>query len=373
VYRSTEKKWEIDLLEIFHNPDSDDVERSAVTLQEQLTNIYGGIWNDEPSQRDISDDDIFDEFVESSKLALNQDLLPSISDMFEQYRTQFEEYSEKRQDLEDRRDALYEDNRDAREYDIYKEAIEKAYEDPYFDYLEHFKNPPKDVEPEKLIKQVEEFIDELRAIKADLNELEHEYRLARNWNQKWQRWLELRGVNYEEASQSTQEDLEDTFQLQTLNLLYNRLLIIRIFEDLGIIGQLISDGFIKMFDEKVKLRRGNRYTEPLESASKQAREVYNPLFERNTPHDWYHYEEDVLKTVLRRFDNYNFRNIDRDIFGEMYQQCLDEDKRERLGAFYTPPEVVNFLFDFTGYTKENRKLRARNKSVIDPVDHIGLE
>jgi hypothetical protein len=367
VYSSTKKEWEVDLLEVFHDPEDDEVERNAVKLQEQLTNIYGGVWNDEPSQRDISEDHIFEEFLESSNLALNQDLLPSIEEEFERFRSRFNEYEEEWGELEERRRSLYEDHLDYRTSEIYKDAIEKAYEDPYFDYVEHFEDPPTDVDPEKLINQVEEFVDELRAIKSETNELEHEYRLARNWNEKWQHWLELRGVDYDEATNSEQENLEKTFQLQTLNTLYNRLLIIRIFEDLGIIGQLISDGFIKMFDEKVKLRRGNRYTEPLESASKQAREVYNPLFERNTPHDWYHYEEDVLKTVLRRFDNYNFRNIDRDIFGEMYQKCLDDDKRERLGAFYTPPEVVNFLFDFTGYTKENRKLRARDKSVIDPA------
>jgi len=367
VYSKSETEFEVDLLEVFEDPNDSGVESDVADLQNQLTNIYGGVWNEEPSQRDISEDHIFAEFIETSNLALNEDLLPSIEEKFETYRSRFEEYEEERSDLIEERKETFETYLGYRDYDIYREAIRKASEDPYFDYVEHFDDSPKDVTPEPLIELVGDFIDEIRGIKKDLNSLEHEYRLARNWNKKWQHWLELRGVNYEEASQSDQDDLEETFQLQTLNLLYNRLLIIRIFEDLGIIGQLISDGFIKMFDEKVKLKRGNRYTEPLESASKQAREVYNPLFERDTPHDWYHYDENVLKTVLRRFDNYNFRNIDRDIFGDMYQKCLDNEKRERLGSFYTPPEVVNFLLDFTGYTKQNRKLRQRNKPVIDPA------
>lgn len=367
VYSPSDRSFELDLLDVFNDPGDDRVEAEAARLQNQLTNIYGGVWNDEPSERDISDDDIFAEFVEASNLALNQDLLPSIENEFERYSEEYSEFEEEKNRLESEREELYDEYLGYREYDIYKEAVEEAYRDPYFDYVEHFSDPPKDVNADSLIDLVGDFVDELRGIKQEINSLEHEYRLARSWNEKWQHWLELRGVDYEEASQSDQEDLEETFQLQTLNLLYNRLLIIRVFEDLGIIGQLISDGFIKMFDEKVKLRRGNRYTEPLESATKQAREVYNPLFERNTPHDWYHYEETVLKTVLRRFDNYNFRNIDRDIFGDMYQKCLDDDKRERLGSFYTPPEVVNFLLNFTGYTEENRRLRARNKSVIDPA------
>lgn len=367
VYSPSDRSFGLDLLDVFNDLGDDRVEAEAARLQNQLTNIYGGVWNDEPSERDISDDDIFAEFVEASNLALNQDLLPSIESEFKRYSEEYSDFEDENNRLGSEREELYEEYLGYREYDIYKEAIEEAYQDPYFDYVEHFSDPPKDVNADSLIDLVGDFVDELRGIKQEINSLEHEYRLARSWNEKWQHWLELRGVDYEEASQSDQEDLEETFQLQTLNLLYNRLLIIRVFEDLGIIGQLISDGFIKMFDEKVKLRRGNRYTEPLESASKQAREVYNPLFERNTPHDWYHYEETVLKTVLRRFDNYNFRNIDRDIFGDMYQKCLDDDKRERLGSFYTPPEVVNFLLNFTGYTEENRRLRTRNKSVIDPA------
>ena len=367
VYSRTEKEWELDLLELFDGPNSSEVEHDAADLENQLTNIYGGVWNNEPSQRDISEDHIFTEFIKASNLALNEDLLPSIEDEFDRYSNRFDEYEEERKELEEEQEDTFETYMGYRDYDIYKEAIRTAYEDPYFDYVEHFADPPKDVSSDPLIELVEEFVDEIRGIKSDIDTLEHEYRLARSWNKKWQHWLELRGVDYEEATKSDQEELEETFQLQTLNLLYNRLLIIRIFEDLGIIGQLISDGFIKMFDEKVKLKRGNRYTEPLESAAKQAREVYNPLFERNTPHDWYHYEENVLKTVLRRFDNYNFRDIDRDIFGEMYQKCLDDEKRERLGSFYTPLDVVNFLLDFTGYTKENRRLRQRNKPVVDPA------
>jgi len=367
VYSQNEKRWELDLLELFEDLDRPEVEKNAADLQNQLTNIYGGVWNDEPSERDISEDHIFSEFIEASNLALNQDLLPSIQQEFERYRDRFEEYEEKRASLEADRENAFETYIDYRNSEIYKGAIRAAYQDPHFDYVTHFDDPPKDVNPDPLIDLVGEFVEEVRGIKSDVNKLEYEYRLARNWNKKWQHWLELRGVNYEEATNSEQKDLDETFQLQTLNLLYNRLLIIRIFEDLGIIGQLISDGFIKMFDEKVKLRRGNRYTEPLESAAKQAREVYNPLFERNTTHDWYHYEENVLKTVLRRFDNYNFRNIDRDIFGEMYQKCLDDKKREQLGSFYTPPDIVNFLLDFTGFTTDNRRLRQRNKPVVDPA------
>lgn len=367
VYAEGEPTYELDLLEVYNDHEGPSVETDARELREQLTSIYGGVWNETPSERDISEDRFFEEFIQASKWALNDDLLPSIKSEFERYSDGFDEFETAHSTLEREKEETYEEFRRYREPDIYKEAIDRAYDDPYFDYIEHFEDVPKDVDREACIEQVEEFVERIRGIQSELRSLEHEYRLAINWHEKWEYWLFLRGVDYEDATGKHQQKLKETFQLQTLNLLYNRMLLIRVFEDLGIIGQIISDGFIKTFDEKVKLRRGNRYREPLETASKQAREVYNPLFERDTPHDWYHYEEDILKTVLRRFDNFNFRYIDQDIFGEMYQRCLDEDKRERLGSFYTPPEVINFLLDYTGYTLDEQKLRRPDEKVVDPA------
>lgn len=367
-YDEPPSEIELDLLELYRNPDDEEVERTVAQLRTRITDSYHGEWNEEPSQRDISDDEIFREFIDASRAALNEDLLPSIRRRFAAYHDRYEEYEGKRREMEREREELREQYRGHIDWEAYREAIDRVTEDLQFDYEAHLEGATasESVDEERWIDEVAEFREELLGLSRELSWLEGEYKRARNWHEKWQEWLVLTGKDYEGASESGREDIRETFQLQTLNLLYNRLLLIRTFEDLGIIGQVISDGFIKFFDEKVQLRE-NKYTEPLTTASRQAEEVYSPLFQRDTPHDWYYYEEDVLKTVLRRFDNFNFRNINRDIFGEMYQQCLDADERKRLGAFYTPPRAIRFLLDYAEFTDEETNVARSDEHAIDPA------
>jgi len=366
-YDDPSSEIELDLLDVYENPDDDDTETIAAQLKTRLSGIYAGEWNDEPSQRDISDDEIFSEFIDASRRALNEDLLPSIKRRFTAYQNRYEEFDEEREELLEEREELRDQYRGHYDWDAYQESVDSVADDPQFDYEEHMRAAAsRNIDEDRWIDEVAEFRDELLGIRNQLSNLEGEYAEARQWHDKWTEWLVLTGKDYEDASKSDKEDIRETFQLQTLNTLYNRLLLIRTFEDLGIIGQVISNGFIKFYDEKVELK-DNKYIEPLSTASRQAEEVYSPLFRRDTPHDWYHYEEDVLKTVLRRFDNFNFRDINRDIFGEMYQQCLDAEKRKKLGAYYTPPTAVRFLLDYADLTPQERNITQSDTPVLDPA------
>ena len=367
-YDNPPSEIELDLLEVSRNPAGSGAERTAAQLRTRLTGIYSGEWNNEPSQRDISDGEIFDEFIEASRAALNEDLLPSIQRRFTAYQDQYEEFEKKHQRIEEERKGLQDQYRDRIDYDAYRETIDGVADDLQFDYEDYLKSTSTSSKTNKdrWIDEVSEFREELLSKRKELSELKSEHNHSRHWNERWQEWLVLTGKDYDSANESGKEAIRSTFQLQTLNVLYNRLLLIRAFEDLGIIGQVISNGFIKFFDEKVQLR-DNKYTEPLTTASRQAEEVYSPLFRRDTPHDWYRYEEDVLKTVLRRFDNFNFRAIDRDIFGETYQRCLDEEKRKRLGAFYTPPHAIQFLLDYLGFSSEDTNITRSTERAIDPA------
>lgn len=366
-YDSPTSELELDLLELQRNPDDGDIESIAAQLQQRITGTYDGEWNDKPSQRDISDPEIFQEFIEASRATLNDDLLPSIKRRFSAYQDAYNDYETKRAEIEAEREDLQEQYREHIDWDAYKEAIDNVADDLQFDYEDHLSGAASgNLDEDRWINEVAEFREELLGLRNKLSVVQSEYKEARHWHSKWQDWLILTGKDYENASKTDKEEIRETYQLQTLNTLYNRLLLIRTFEDMGIIGQVISDGFIKFYDEKVQLR-DNKYAEPLSAASRQAEEVYSPLFRRDTPHDWYHYEEDVLKTVLRRFDNFNFKEINRDIFGEMYQQCLDAEKRKRLGAYYTPPTAVRFLLDYAAFTPNERNIKQTDEPVLDPA------
>lgn len=366
-YDNPPSELELDLLDIHRDPSSDAVETITAQLRTRLHEIYAGEWNDEPSQRDISDAEVFEEFIDASRRALNEDLLPSIKRRFEAYQDRYEEFESERASILDEREELRDQYHGHYDWDAYQHAVNEVADDLQFDYEDYMRaEASRNIDEDRWIDEVSEFREELLGLRNQLSTVESEYEEAIRWHDKWQQWLILTGKDYDDASKSDKADIRETFQLQTLNTLYNRLLLIRTFEDLGIIGQVISNGFIKFYDEKVQLR-DNKYIEPLSVASRQAEEVYSPLFRRDTPHDWYHYEEDVLKTVLRRFDNFNFRDIDRDIFGEMYQQCLDAEKRKKLGAYYTPPTAVRFLLDYAGLTPEERNITETDEPVLDPA------
>lgn len=366
-YSQQDSFVELDLKAVFENPNDPEVEQTASRIRDWIGGIYGGEWNEKPSERDLSEPQVFDRFIESSRRALNDDLLPSIEQAFDEFEEEYSQYLDEMDELDQRREDLKEDYLNRINKELYREAIKAVAEDLHYDYEKHFRNPPKDVDKESCIDEVEGFREELIGLRNDREQKKSEFKWARNWHDKWTNWLVLTGKDYEGASKKKQREMRETFQLQTLNTLYNRLLLIRVFEDLGIIGRVVSDGGIKFFDEKVHLRYGNKFVEPLTTAEKQAGEVYRPLFSRDTPHDWYHYEEDVLKTLLRRFDNYNFSSINRDIFGEMYQRCLDRDKRKRLGSYYTPPTIINILLDYVGFRTEEHNIKDREQLVVDPA------
>lgn len=53
-----------------------------------------------------------------------------------------------------------------------------------------------------------------------------------------------------------------------------------------------------------------------------------------------------------------------DIFGELYQQVVDEVVRKTFGEFYTPLPVVKLILDSVGYVKGNQ---LRKKTLLDPA------
>ena len=51
----------------------------------------------------------------------------------------------------------------------------------------------------------------------------------------------------------------------------------------------------------------------------------------------------VLK--IQRPEEINFKRIDRDLLGEVYQKHLTSETRRSLGQFYTPIGLINHILD----------------------------
>lgn len=67
----------------------------------------------------------------------------------------------------------------------------------------------------------------------------------------------------------------------------------------------------------------------------------------------------LLARMLRILDGYYFADVDADVWRNVYQDYLPEDERQRLGGFYTPQELVEFILDLAQYVPEAEGLCHR--------------
>lgn len=106
--------------------------------------------------------------------------------------------------------------------------------------------------------------------------------------------------------------------------------------------------------------------------------IYKPFHQEQSlilteVRDLLHSGEDSLISVAPFLDifvlikRYDFANVHNDIFGAIYENYLKELYDERLGQYFTDPEVVNFMIEEIGYNaKEINRRKHKDISIIDP-------
>ncbi|MGB8347015.1 MAG: protein kinase [Ktedonobacteraceae bacterium] len=73
--------------------------------------------------------------------------------------------------------------------------------------------------------------------------------------------------------------------------------------------------------------------------------------------------ERLAEALLAVFE-FDFKEMNGDLLGGLYQSYFDAESRKALGEFYTPPEVVDFLLDEVGYVPSDPDLPT--KRLLDP-------
>jgi hypothetical protein len=73
----------------------------------------------------------------------------------------------------------------------------------------------------------------------------------------------------------------------------------------------------------------------------------------------------AITRMLRALDGFHFASVDADVWRNVYQHYLPGEERQRLGGFYTPEDLVEFILDLAGYDPETPGLCG--KSVLDPA------
>jgi len=75
--------------------------------------------------------------------------------------------------------------------------------------------------------------------------------------------------------------------------------------------------------------------------------------------------ERVSRQLLRTLDAYFFGRVDVDVWRNVYQHYLPSEERQKLGGFYTPDELINFILDLADFRSES--LGLCKLSFIDPA------
>ncbi len=176
---------------------------------------------------------------------------------------------------------------------------------------------------------------------------------------------------------------------QSAHVLLARILVYRIGEDMGLFDPILGG---EALETALTQSRDSITAEPmpalsiLESVRRRMISIL-PVVYQLSDLDWWRVPEEkrsgmetdnralverkeqeldqLLTRALRIMDGYHFAQVDADVWRNVYQNYLPEEERQRIGGFYTPQELVEFILDQAGYVPETEGLC--HKRVIDPA------
>ena len=173
------------------------------------------------------------------------------------------------------------------------------------------------------------------------------------------------------AGTEGEEHFEEIFCVNTAYVALSRLFFVRICEDLGLTTRKISNSGIATW-RKFVANIKERYQDLLEVAFKDVAHVYSSLFESSV-FDWFGKQNSgsangelhaILERILFRLNSFDFRQIDRDLLGSIYQYFRPRIERRRLGEYYTPVEVVDYILARSGIATDEDLMQKR---ILDPA------
>jgi len=140
---------------------------------------------------------------------------------------------------------------------------------------------------------------------------------------------------------------------ETAYTFINRIYFYRIAEDKGIVKPKLTKSSL------VTLKESFSFKDLTDMAFKEILKVdYRAIFEHNL-FDKIEFDENVLKQIVNQLSQYNFKEINSDILGKIYEHHIDERERKELGQFYTPKKVIDYILNKVGITTK--------KKILDPA------
>lgn len=196
------------------------------------------------------------------------------------------------------------------------------------------------------------------AITDELRELE--FRLGSDWEEAHQRDLD----DYLEASyDSNAGKVLRQYEAHVAYFAATRLLVVRIWEDLGLIDELLRDGG---FDEW--MANFNDVVDDVVRRSFQLAEAnYPTLYTTANNYTWFEPTREAQVDAIFDLSNTYLGEIESDVFGDVYERLLERVDRKNIGQFYTPRDIIRLIWDLIGIEDlvEQAENEGRETRVLD--------
>jgi len=193
-----------------------------------------------------------------------------------------------------------------------------------------------------------------------------------------------RGRELEEATIQTFDDIInaspksllgralDLFFYRVGYFVMTKLLLARAWEDIGFIDQTLYDGGLAKWYENFN----KEIRQVLKYAFNLAAERYKWLFNVDNNYTWYEPSDETFIEVLYELSNFYLGKLDQDVLGTIYEEYIDKVEKRQKGQYYTPREIVSFIWDRVGFTKDENFFRyaegkRKPKLIFDPVSGSG--
>jgi type I restriction-modification system DNA methylase subunit len=218
--------------------------------------------------------------------------------------------------------------------------------------------------------------EELKKIENAPKNEKNNYSLAKyrqKIEEEYEKYKTFRGFylwkEYSGKEHLSDDEVKEDFCKESIYVLLNKLLFIRICEDKEFLEKNISNGGIEELRTILKKRFAEEIInrELLEIAFKSAKGLYYHFYETGIL-DWFRTGDGELNEILNRvlwiLNQFDFTHVDRDILGVLYEKYLPSKERKSLGEFYTPVEVIDYILTAVGYTYS---YEIENKDLLDPA------
>jgi len=153
-------------------------------------------------------------------------------------------------------------------------------------------------------------------------------------------------------------DMIDKLCREGAYTLINRVLFLRICEDKGHIKSKLSKDAITKWRQMVE-KPSNLLSLAFSEIGERFGGLYkSPLFDsiRFEDIDW---KTDSINFVLDKLGEHDFSKISKDVIGKAYEQHISREERKRLGQFYTPDGLIDYILNEVGV--------SISKKILDPA------